>query len=97
MKKSLIVLFTLSMAQIIFAQPLHNAGSNHANKFEQLNYLLPTPNEYRTASGTTGNKYWQQRADYDISVEIDEPNNLLIGSETEIGRASCRERVFSSV
>ncbi|MSQ46610.1 MAG: M1 family peptidase [Ignavibacteria bacterium] len=82
MKKTFIILFAIIVSKNITAQPLHNAGSNHANKFEQLNYLLPTPNEYRTASGTTGNKYWQQRADYDISVEIDEPNNLLIGSET---------------
>ncbi|MDA0986455.1 MAG: M1 family metallopeptidase [Bacteroidetes bacterium] len=80
MKKLFTLFFTISALTI--AQPLHNPGSNHANRFEQLNYLLPTPNEYRTASGAAGNKYWQQRADYDINCEIDEENNILIGSET---------------
>src|SRR6476660_6264794 len=51
-------------------------------KFEQLDQLLPTPNEYRTGSGAPGSKYWQQRADYTIDAEIDEPKNLLIGKET---------------
>ncbi len=64
------------------SQHLSNPGSNHGNSFEDLNYLLPTPNEYRTASGAPGPRYWQQRADYDISVELDEPNNILTGSET---------------
>ena len=40
----------------------NNPGSNHGNKFEQLGTILPTPNEYRTASGAPGPKYWQQRA-----------------------------------
>ncbi|HEY3404549.1 MAG TPA: M1 family metallopeptidase [Ohtaekwangia sp.] len=51
-------------------------------KFEQLDQMLPTPNEYRTGSGAPGYKYWQQRADYVIDAEIDEPNNKLIGKET---------------
>lgn len=65
-----------------YAQHLNNPGSNHGNRFEQLSYLLPTPNEYRTASGAPGPKYWQQRADYDISCELDEANLKLTGSET---------------
>jgi hypothetical protein len=51
-------------------------------KFEQLDQMLPTPNEYRSGSGAPGSKYWQQRADYVIDAEIDEPNNKLIGKET---------------
>jgi hypothetical protein len=60
----------------------NNPGSNHANKFEQLGTILPTPNEYRTASGAPGPKYWQQRADYNIKCELDEKNLRLTGSET---------------
>ncbi len=60
----------------------NNPGSNHANKFEQLGTILPTPNEYRTASGAPGPKYWQQRCDYDIKATLDEPNLRLNGSET---------------
>ncbi len=51
-------------------------------KFEQLDYLLPTPNEYRAGSGAPGSKYWQQKADYTIDAEIDEPTNQLNGKET---------------
>lgn len=51
-------------------------------KFEQLDQILPTPNEYRTGSGTPGSKYWQQRADYTIDAEIDETTNTLKAKET---------------
>src|SRR6478736_10234897 len=60
----------------------NNPQSNHGNKFEQLGTILPTPNEYRTASGAPGAKYWQQRCDYDIVCELDEPNRKLNGKET---------------
>ncbi|WP_430896587.1 MULTISPECIES: M1 family metallopeptidase [unclassified Paraflavitalea] len=60
----------------------NNPGSNHGNKFEQLGGILPTPNEYRTASGAPGPKYWQQKADYDIKAELDEEKLTLKGSET---------------
>ena len=66
-----------------FAQDIkNNPGSNHGNRFEQLGTILPTANEYRTASGAPGPKYWQQRCDYDITCELDEPNRRLNGKET---------------
>lgn len=60
----------------------NNPGSNHGNKFEQLGTILPTPNVYRTASGSPGQSYWQQRADYDIEAYLDEDKRNLRGSET---------------
>lgn len=73
----------LLLAVVSIAQPPQsNPGSNHGNRFEQLGYLLQSPNEYRTASGAPGPKYWQQKADYDISVELDETNLRLTGTET---------------
>ena len=77
---SLLSLVLLLSSQA-FSQLLRNPGSNHGNRFEQLDYLLQDPNEYRTASGAPGSKYWQQRADYDINVEIDEVSNVLTGTE----------------
>ena len=59
----------------------NNPGANHGNKFEQLGTILPTPNEYRTASGAPGPKYWQQRADYNITCSLDEDKQVLTGSE----------------
>lgn len=51
-------------------------------KFEQLEQVLPTPNEYRSASGAPGPKYWQQRADYVISVELNDDKQSITGTET---------------
>jgi hypothetical protein len=53
-----------------------------ADKFRQLEEILPTPNEYRAASGAPGHRYWQQKVDYNIKVEIDDLNQRCIGSET---------------
>jgi len=50
-------------------------------KFEQLDQLLPTPNEYRSGSGAPGPKYWQQKADYSISVELNDDNQSISGTE----------------
>ncbi len=52
------------------------------DKFRQLEEILPTPNDQRTASGAPGHKYWQQRADYTIDVELDDANQRLTGTET---------------
>ena len=84
MKKILTLGFLLlSTCSIMVAQDIHNnPTSNHGNKFEQLGTILPTPNEYRTASGAPGPKYWQQRADYDIKATLDEKKLLLSGAET---------------
>ncbi|HPH85615.1 MAG TPA: M1 family metallopeptidase [Ferruginibacter sp.] len=77
------VLMLLSVTLYSYAQDIkNNPGSNHGNRFEQLGTILPTPNEYRTASGAPGPKYWQQRCDYDIVCELDEPNRKLNGKET---------------
>jgi hypothetical protein len=51
-------------------------------KFEQLGSALSTPNAYRTASGAPGPLYWQQRADYVITAEVDDKTHVLKGSET---------------
>ncbi|MGE0770332.1 MAG: M1 family metallopeptidase [Cyclobacteriaceae bacterium] len=51
-------------------------------KFEQLGQMLPTPNEFRTGSGSPGPNYWQQQADYNISVELNDETHMIIGSET---------------
>jgi hypothetical protein len=51
-------------------------------KFAQLGEELPTPNEYRAASGAPGHNYYQQKADYKIDVTIDDKTQVLKGKET---------------
>src|SRR6187399_2650507 len=83
MKQLTAFAFLLSIVISVNAQDIkNNPGSNHGNRFEQLGTILPTPNEFRTASGAPGPKYWQQRCDYDIVCELDEPNRRLNGKET---------------
>ena len=52
------------------------------DKFEQLGPTLPTPNTFRTAAGAPGKDYFQNRADYDIKVTLDDAQQKIIGSET---------------
>lgn len=54
------------------------------NKFNQLGEELPTPNLYRNAAGAPGQLYWQQRADYKITLELDDKNQKISGQETII-------------
>lgn len=56
--------------------------SNHARKFEQLDNILRSPNEYRGADGAPGPKYWQQKADYRIKCSLNTKEQRIDGSET---------------
>ena len=74
-------LITLLLCLISFVYAQDNLNNS---KFKQLNEELPTPNVYRTASGAPGHEYYQQKADYEINVELDEKNNIIRGDETII-------------
>jgi hypothetical protein len=53
-----------------------------ADRFRQLDELLPTANTIRTASGAPGHGYWQQRADYQLRATLDEGKRAIRGSGT---------------
>ena len=72
-----------SIVFLLFAIAFGGYSQNQwKGKFEQLGDLLPTPNSYRTGSGSPGSTYWQQRADYVIDVEVNDQTQVLTGSET---------------
>jgi hypothetical protein len=48
MNMRLLILCLLLSTGLMAQPPLSNPGSNHGNRFEQLGYLLQSPNEYRT-------------------------------------------------
>ena len=50
-------------------------------KFAQLDMELPTPNEYRTAAGAPGHGYYQQKADYKMSLTLDDTKQIIRGEE----------------
>ena len=77
MKKFIIIFAVLfSINGSIWAQ------GEYQQKFEQLGTMIPTPNSYRTGSGSPGHEYWQQQADYEIEVTLDDRNQAITGSET---------------
>jgi hypothetical protein len=78
MNRILIIVFALAV-QLAWAQETQQKWQG---KFEQLDQTLPTPNEYRTGSGAPGPKYWQQKADYVIAVELNDDNQSISGTET---------------
>ncbi len=73
---SAILLFALCQTALAQEKP------KWEGKFEQLGQSLPTPNEYRTGSGAPGPKYWQQQADYEIAVKLDDDAHTITGAET---------------
>ncbi|SKC13827.1 M1 family metallopeptidase [Dyadobacter psychrophilus] len=83
MKRALLPLLILLITVSAMAQQLPPNPNYKANdRFEQLGTMLPTPNSTRAASGAPGREYWQNRADYDIKVELDDDKRKIIGSET---------------
>ena len=52
------------------------------SKFAQLDQELPTPNSFRTASGAPGHEYYQQKADYKMTISINDETQVLTGDET---------------
>ncbi|MGH1335430.1 MAG: M1 family metallopeptidase [Aureispira sp.] len=78
LKQFLLLLIIASTVLIAQAQD-PNQG---ATKFHQLYEELPTPNIYRNAAGAPGYAYWQQRADYDMKIEIDDAKQRIMGDET---------------
>ena len=76
--KHISAILLLVITQSAFAQE----KPKWEGKFEQLGQSLPTPNEYRAGSGAPGPKYWQQQADYDIAVKLDDEAHTITGAET---------------
>ncbi|HEY0545983.1 MAG TPA: M1 family metallopeptidase [Pyrinomonadaceae bacterium] len=76
--------FYLTLLLALFcASTAHAQSKSHpSDKFKQLGDELATPNDYRAASGAPGNRYWQQRADYSIDVELDDAHQRITGKET---------------
>ncbi len=77
MKKFLFLVVGLCLAFIARTQQ-----DNPPDPFKQLGASLPTANEYRTASGAPGSKYWQVRADYKMDITLNDEEKKVMGDET---------------
>lgn len=63
------------------AQELPEKGHYGDSPFQQLKQELPTPNVFRTASGAPGPNYYQQQADYEMKIHLDEDKNIIYGDQ----------------
>ena len=83
--RSFFLLLTILFSSFAIAQEVESeapiSGHSNENKFRQLYEEFSTPNMYRAASGAPGNAYYQQRADYDMKIELDDKNQKLYGQE----------------
>lgn len=63
----------------IFAQQKVEGKYDYVEAFAP-NFYTSNGNEFRSASGKPGPKYWQNSADYDISVNLNEKTREILGS-----------------
>ncbi len=72
----------ISVSLVALATLGLSAQNVNTSKFRQLGQELPTPNVYRTASGAPGHEYYQQQADYNMSITLDDETQRIYGEET---------------
>lgn len=68
----------LLFSVVSFTLNAQDVNPNNQSLFDNFTYRQG--NEYRTASGKPGPKYWQNSADYQLEVTLDEKNHIVTGS-----------------
>jgi hypothetical protein len=83
-KKLLLFLGLLAFGYTVQAQESASPQTSKYNSHEAFSPLFYTSNgnEYRSASGYPGPKYWQNRADYNITANLDEQTHNITGTVT---------------
>ena len=76
--KYILVFIIVLTPTFLFAQ---NKNLNY-NKFKQLKEEIAPPNVFRTASGAPGHEYYQNEADYEMSITLNDLEQKITGSET---------------
>ena len=81
--RKLVLMAGLTLGQLALMAQAPAAPTQNANtRFEQLGPCCPRPIRSVRHAGAPGKDYFQNRADYDIKVELDDANQKIIGSET---------------
>ncbi len=88
-KFGLIAAFFLSMNLVFVTQAQEQEpkqerkpGHYNNNRFKQLYEEFSTPNQYRSASGAPGPAYYQQQADYKMTLTLNDALSQIYGEET---------------
>jgi len=74
MKRIIVALLVLTQSATLFAQ----SNDDHRETFHPQFYPYPG-NDFRSASGEPGPRYWQNRADYAIQCKLDTATHTLTG------------------
>ena len=81
MKK--IILLTLLFFTCTLEINSQNSTESNYSYLEafKTDFYSSSPTEYRSVSGKPGHKYWQNKADYIIDVELDTLSDIIMGKE----------------
>ena len=79
--KNLSFFFIFTCSFLLSQEVKVPTGHKNNNKFKQLYEEFSTPNRYRTASGSPGKDYYQQKVDYTMDIILDDKNSKLYGNE----------------
>ena len=74
-------IFSLLLSMLTIVSGIAQDNTNH-NKFKQLKEEVATPNVYRNGSGAPGHMYYQNRADYDMKITLNDGEQKITGEET---------------
>lgn len=83
-RKLLLLIGFLAAGFTVQAQEVASPQTGKYNAHEAFSPLFYTSNgnEYRSASGYPGAKYWQNRADYNITANLDDQTHAIRGTVT---------------
>jgi len=74
-------IFSLALLILTLFSGIAQDNTNH-NKFKQLKEEVATPNVYRNGSGAPGHMYYQDRADYEMKITLNDGEQKITGEET---------------
>lgn len=81
MKKTILRLFALSLCATTAAVHAQNTTLYDYQQTFAPRFYTQNGNEFRASSGAPGIKYWQNRADYQLSATLNEAKNEISGTE----------------
>ena len=81
-KNSLTIILSLLMLPSFAQSPTGVESLYNPKEISAQNFYTKNGNEFRSASGAPGAKYWQNRADYNLQAAIDTVKNMLTCNET---------------
>ena len=80
--KKIILLTLLFFTSTLETNSQNSTESNYSYlEAFKTDFYSSSPTEYRSVSGKPGHKYWQNKADYIIDVELDTLSDIIMGKE----------------